>query len=299
MPITEVNKTGLGSSAALVTALVGAVLQHCSRQDTSSTTSFADQLHRVAQIAHCAAQGKVGSGFDIASAVFGSCIYRRFSPSIPERAGPVEEDAFPQRLYELVLDDSAWDYEINAHSRAALPKGLRLVMCDVDCGSQTPGMVKQVLKWRAEHRQTADTLWDALQSRNDELARRLSTFDSTKKDRHLEELRLCILDIRRMLRDMSTEADVPIEPEAQSRLLDACSAVPGVVGGVVPGAGGYDAITLLIEDDAATAAALEELFRSWEPPTGAGKVRLLRTQGENAGWRTEAADAYHGWIDTC
>ena len=41
-----------------------------------------DLVHRVAQLAHCLAQGKAGSGFDVAAAVFGSCSYRRFSPAI-------------------------------------------------------------------------------------------------------------------------------------------------------------------------------------------------------------------------
>jgi hypothetical protein len=35
-------------------------------------------VHRLAQLCHCVAQGKVGSGFDVAAAVFGSLVYRRF-----------------------------------------------------------------------------------------------------------------------------------------------------------------------------------------------------------------------------
>jgi len=34
------------------------------------------------QTAHCIAQGKVGSGFDVSSAVFGSQRYVRFSPEV-------------------------------------------------------------------------------------------------------------------------------------------------------------------------------------------------------------------------
>ena len=34
---------------------------------------------------------------------------------------------------------------------------------------------------------------------------------------------------------MSKLSSVPIEPEEQTRLLDACSALPGVIGGGVPG----------------------------------------------------------------
>ena len=34
---------------------------------------------------------------------------------------------------------------------------------------------------------------------------------------------------------MGAGADVPIEPDEQSRLLDACSDIAGVLGGGVPG----------------------------------------------------------------
>ena len=43
--------------------------------------------------------------------------------------------------------------------------------------------------------------------------------------------------IRKYMREMSTLSGVPIEPEEQTRLLDACSALPGVIGGGVPGGG--------------------------------------------------------------
>jgi phosphomevalonate kinase len=39
-------------------------------------------LHNLAQLSHCAAQGKIGSGFDISAAVYGSQRYSRFSPLV-------------------------------------------------------------------------------------------------------------------------------------------------------------------------------------------------------------------------
>lgn len=39
-------------------------------------------IHNVAQFIHCFAQGKVGSGFDVSSAVWGSHLYKRFNPAI-------------------------------------------------------------------------------------------------------------------------------------------------------------------------------------------------------------------------
>lgn len=38
--------------------------------------------HNLAQYVHCLAQGKVGSGFDVSAAVFGSHIYTRFNPEV-------------------------------------------------------------------------------------------------------------------------------------------------------------------------------------------------------------------------
>lgn len=38
--------------------------------------------HNLAQFVHCLAQGKIGSGFDVSAAVFGSHLYRRFDPEV-------------------------------------------------------------------------------------------------------------------------------------------------------------------------------------------------------------------------
>lgn len=80
------HKTGLGSSAALITSLVSALLLHFSAIPASS---FSDDksdgrrlAHNLAQYVHCLAQGKVGSGFDVSAAVFGSHLYTRFNPEV-------------------------------------------------------------------------------------------------------------------------------------------------------------------------------------------------------------------------
>jgi phosphomevalonate kinase len=72
----------------MTTSLVGALLLHLGAVGGSSSSSSERQLsqadlalvHNTAQLAHCAAQGKVGSGFDVSSAVWGSHLYRRFDP---------------------------------------------------------------------------------------------------------------------------------------------------------------------------------------------------------------------------
>lgn len=88
----EVAKTGLGSSAAMTTAVVAALLHYLGvvnlstssedqHQENKNSTDL-DIVHMIAQSAHCIAQGKVGSGFDVSSAVYGSQRYVRFSPEV-------------------------------------------------------------------------------------------------------------------------------------------------------------------------------------------------------------------------
>lgn len=84
-----VVKTGMGSSAAMTTALVASLLHYFGiirlpAAEATSTASSAEQknagvpsedkalLHNLAQLAHAIAQGKIGSGFDVAAAVYGT-----------------------------------------------------------------------------------------------------------------------------------------------------------------------------------------------------------------------------------
>ncbi|KZF23250.1 Phosphomevalonate kinase [Xylona heveae TC161] len=313
VPLQSAHKTGLGSSAALVTAFTAGLLAHYlpAEQFDLKTDKGRAILHNLAQAAHCAAQGKVGSGFDVAAAVYGSCRYRRFSPALLEGLGEIGSRGFSDRLKALVEDTEParkWDTEI-IKAGINVPKGLRLTMCDVDCGSQTVGMVKQVLAWRKEHPEEANALWSRLQEKNVELGKQLSTLgDATRRsDADFDELKEVIADIRSMMRQMSKASGVPIEPQMQTELLDACSALPGVIGGVVPGAGGYDAVALLTVDQESVLGPLRKLLDEWKVSLwnedGAvangsiGKVRALGVREEMEGVRFEREDAYRSWIE--
>ena len=286
--LSGAHKTGLGSSAALVTALTACLLTHYLPTHLFDITSDSGRklLHNLAQAAHCAAQGKVGSGFDVAAAVFGSCLYRRFSPSVLGSVPEPGAGGFAERLAALVEGDS-WDVEV-AKDGLNMPRGVALRMCDVDCGSQTVGMVKKVLAWRAADAARSKELWDELQGRNEALAAAL-------REGKVDELPGRVSAIREMIREMSVLSDVPIEPESQTKLLDAVSGVEGVYGGVVPGAGGFDAAAVLMKDDAETKRRVEEFLAKWSQETDS-KVKLLNVKGEMEGVRRESLDVYDGWL---
>jgi len=299
--LSDAHKTGLGSSAALVTALVSALMAY----HLPASTMPYKAIHNLAQAAHCAAQGKVGSGFDVAAAVYGSCLYRRFTPAILEAIGEPSAPGFSERLHRCVDDlerDHKWDVEV-ATGAVQMPDGLLLVMCDVDCGSETPGMVRKVLQWRKENSDEAALLWTALQQGTEDLCqefRRLAQRDGIPEDGY-KNLGDIIATIRRLVRDMSAKSAVPIEPYVITELLDFCTSLPGVVGGVAPGAGGYDAVALLVENDVEVVRALQERLHGWKSKDSRngpaiGTVQLLGVKQEKEGVRPEEPGQYASWV---
>ncbi|KAJ5587549.1 Phosphomevalonate kinase eukaryotic [Penicillium hispanicum] len=306
VPLQEAHKTGLGSSAALVTALVSSLVIHRTMQ-AHDLSAGRDKLHNLAQAAHCAAQGKVGSGFDVAAAVYGSCLYKRFSPAILESVGDVGTAGFEKRLFAVVEDadpEHPWDTEC-VDFGMQLPRGMQMVLCDVECGSQTPSMVKKVLEWRKENRKEADILWASLQNNNERLRqelKRLAQHPNANTDGEFSEIRSYIQRTRHHIRTMTRRTGVPIEPSVQTELLDSISEIEGVIGGVVPGAGGYDAIVLLIRDDPTVIARLNERFATWESAVEddfggkIGHVRLLGVRHGSDGVKNEGLGQYVGWV---
>lgn len=246
----------------------------------------------------------MGSGFDVASAVYGSCLYRRFSPSILSNHVEPGQAKFASQLRALVDETGEtgqWDTEVRK-DEVRVPKGLRLVMCDVSCGSQTPGMVKRVLAWRKEKPEEAEAIWTELQQANDGVAMEMRAVAESKASPDYDGLKQCFTRIRQGIRLMSEKSGVPIEPRSQTELIDACEALPGVIGGVVPGAGGYDAISLLIEDNEQTVAELQKMLSGWKfkgeanGEEGGGRVSMLGVREEMLGVRSESADGYKQWL---
>ena len=190
--IQDTNKTGLGSSAALVTSLTAGVLLHLGIISSDGPKGAfrspgLSLVHNLSQYSHCLAQGKVGSGFDISSAVFGTHVYRRFSPAI---LAPLMDDT-PKTAHFLLeqLESDMWDHSI---SHFTLPAGLRLVLADVDAGTDTPSFVSKVLAWRKDTPEESSRLWSKLGQANDTLADLLGALTGYAADkRYALTLRKC------------------------------------------------------------------------------------------------------------
>ena len=292
-PIDQVPKTGMGLSAGLVSVVASALLATMLDKPVSA---IADIIHNVSQISHCGAQGKIGSGFDVAAAVYGSIIYKRFHPSVINELldQPVSKE-FCVAVKNVV--DSKWDF---THARCNLPPSLRLIMGDVNGGSETPKLVSKVMEWRKQDPNSKE-VYDALNLANSRLMAELQRLNQLHFDNPIgyeQELEAgtlfmslsnCISAIREGLQDLTLRSGAAVEPPEQTHLLNKCEELPGCLGGVVPGAGGYDAVCLLVED-----SQVESFKKASESDAAFNSVTWLELNEESQGIIEESAEDYKG-----
>ncbi|KAJ0609083.1 putative phosphomevalonate kinase [Helianthus annuus] len=289
----EVAKTGLGSSAAMTTSVVAALLHYLGVVNLSSYSGAQHQenldvVHIIAQTAHCMAQGKVGSGFDVSSAVYGSHRYVRFSPQVISSA----QNAIRAMPLEDVVADvlkGKWDHE---RTKFSLPPLMNLLLGEPGTGgSSTPSMVGAVKKWQTSDPQHSSDTWKRLSEANTKLEAQLSLLSKLAEDhweiyksviygcsmyqsekwveqaseavgqeivKALFGARDAMLNIRSEMKLMGMAAGIPIEPESQTELLDATMNMSGVLLAGVPGAGGFDAVFAVTLGDSGN-----DLAKAW------------------------------------
>ncbi|EDO16564.1 hypothetical protein Kpol_1064p45, partial [Vanderwaltozyma polyspora DSM 70294] len=267
--ITKVPKTGLGSSAGLVTVVTTCLVSVFKTSLDVNSSEDLTVIHNLSQIAHCQAQGKVGSGFDVAAATFGSIIYQRFDPALitglPE-SSLANKDLYQESLAVLVNNT---DWKIK-NDRVSLPQDLRLFMGDVNSGSETTKLVAKVNEWynsnlpeslEVYHKIDEGNLkfiegmkeLNRLSKENSDyyagLLKDLSSGNDFSKYPELLKIKKAVEQIRSNFRRVTKESGADIEPQVQTELLDKCLNIKGVLTGMVPGAGGYDAISLITTKD--------------------------------------------------
>ncbi|CAH9077465.1 unnamed protein product [Cuscuta europaea] len=287
----------------MTTAVAAALLHYLGVVNLSSLTDdqfqgkrdadVLDIVHVIAQAAHCIAQGKVGSGFDVSSAVYGSQRYVRFSPDV---LSPAQNAGMATPLTEVISEvlKAKWDHE---RTKFSLPPLMTLLLGEPGSGgSSTPSMVGAVKKWQKSDPQSSQETWRKLLEKNSALERNLnalsklsesdytsyeyiinccSTLPSgkwretvsglhqTEVVKELLGARDAMLGIRYEMRKMGEAAGIPIEPESQTRLLDETMSREGVVLAGVPGAGGFDAIFAVTLGGGSNTSSTDNLIRAW------------------------------------
>ncbi len=182
-----------------------------------------------------------------------------------------------------------WDTEVTKAGVSILAGGRDPDLRRQTARSQTVSMVKQVLAWRGAREGGCRGAVERAA-----VAKRAACY-RPQRGSAPGTYAMPSRGSASFWRKWGTRAGRRSSPTARLELLDALEGVEGVYGGVVPGAGGLDAVALLMNDDEETKARVEKFLESWTKAKG-GRVTLLRVRGEMEGVRKESLDVYKGWI---
>ncbi|CAA0835639.1 GHMP kinase family protein [Striga hermonthica] len=246
----EVAKTGLGSSTAMTTAVVAALLHYLgvvklSLENSSlpgdQVSKELDVVHIIAQTAHCIAQG---------------CCSRAFNTRGHWRCAKSQLGS-QENEFSVATNDVTGTWRTRN----------RGILNTINVGA--------VKKWQKSDPQGSFETWKKLSEANSALEmhlNNLSQFSETNSDAYRITIDKCskltsekweegavgpyqievikallgvrdsMLSIRTTMRKMGEAAGIPIEPESQTSMLDTTMNTKGVLLAGIPGAGGFDAV---------------------------------------------------------
>lgn len=145
----SLQKLGFGSSAAAVVATIKALFAHAGY--TISSPDNLERIFKLAIIAHYQAQGKCGSGFDIAAATYGTTlIYTRYN-----------QTWFDTQSTPLTCIDEPWpDLSITP---IALPKNIIVLVGFSGVSAQTRSFITAMQTFKKQDQKSYYAIMQAIQ----------------------------------------------------------------------------------------------------------------------------------------
>ena len=235
------TKTGFGSSSTTVIATVASLLLSfgvCSYAlfliiENRSALSYSDRelICELSLQAHHQAQGRIGSGYDIITGVFGSCVYQRcLSLPLHCRFSPLH---FPDSLTVL------FSYGGSA-------------------SSSTPHLVKRIGEWREQSSSDAKRLWEDYRQGNEELIAQLTgEIDESR----LKEALKRQLEI---VHSIGVVSQTNLVPENVYKLMKKTAKIDWVMGCMVAGAGGADSFYCVCSAERCKTEEIEAVWEKWD-----------------------------------
>ena len=229
----KVVKSGLGTSAAVTVATVDSILNLFEENPNEN-----DSLHKLSQISHSIATGKVGSGFDIAAATHGSITYTRYSPEIIKG---LPHEYVPNDLKDLV--SKKWDYSIE---KLHLPDNFSMSFANFGESMITTKAIGSISDFKVRD---PDTYLSLVNEINHENITAIKALKKIKKGDYdsLETFRAAFERGRHLTKKLGMLGNVGIEPDDCTDLIEK-STTHGAYVAKLPGAGGKDAIAALSLD---------------------------------------------------
>ncbi len=271
------KKTGLGSSAAVTVAAVAAILGANGINVENEKGKII--LNNLSQLSHSQAQGKAGSGFDIAAAVYGNVKYSRYSPEIIDRMQKQTGKSFAKSI------EGEWDYSIEPVS---LPKYFIPVLAFTNVSASTSEMVGKVSELKKKEKKTYFGMMAEINDANVEAIDNLSQIPINKAIA-LQQFKAHFDDARLLTKKLGELAKAQVESAEFTRLIQ-LSLPKGAYVCKLPGAGGGDSIAAIClnENDA---KKLEKFWKSL-------KLRILEVKFGSTGAARESSATVEKMLKT-
>ena len=258
--ISQKIKTGLGSSSAFINSLTSnliltydKILNKKIYPKNIVIKNLVDNNIKAIILGSCLlsnnlSQNKIGSCFDIISSLFGSQIFKQ-----------TEQNIFLNSPFYLNSENISKINNLLEYLKSSyIPNILflnennkylqnKIYLVSIEIGSDTRIFVKKVLEYaknKMKDKLFDDDLFSQLNELNEKI---INTFlnDSNTNNSLIKEL--CI-KYRTILRKISEESKVDIEPTILTPLLDDLIKLDNIIYAICPGAGGYDSIIIMAKE---------------------------------------------------
>ena len=258
--ISQKVKTGLGSSSAFINSLTSnliltydKILNKKIYPKNIVIKNLVDNNYKAIILGSCLlsnnlSQNKIGSCFDIISSLFGSQIFIQTqqniflnSPFYLNEENKSKINNFIEYLKSEYIPNILFLNENNKYLKN------KIYFVSIEIGSDTRIFVKKVLEYANNKKKDKlfdDDLFSQLNALNEKIIN-LFLNNSNIDNSLIKEL--CI-KYRIILRKISGESKVDIEPGILTPLLDNLIKLDDIIYAICPGAGGYDSIIIMAKD---------------------------------------------------
>ena len=258
--ISQKIKTGLGSSSAFINSLTSnliltydKILNKKIYPKNIVIKNLVDNNYKAIILGSCLlsnnlSQNKIGSCFDIISSLFGSQIFIQTqqniflnSPFYLNEENKSKINNFIEYLKSEYIRNILFLNENNKYLKN------KIYFVSIEIGSDTRIFVKKVLEYANNKKKDKlfdDDLFSQLNALNEKIIN-LFLNNSNIDNSLIKEL--CI-KYRIILRKISEESKVDIEPGILTPLLDNLIKLDDIIYAICPGAGGYDSIIIMAKD---------------------------------------------------
>ena len=261
--ISQNIKTGLGSSSAFINSLTSNLIltyeylcQNKNYPKNSIIKNIDDKNFQAMILGSCLlsnnlSQNKIGSCFDIISSLFGSQIFIQVQNNIFLNP-PFNLDSETISKINNFLEYLKTSYIPNILYLNENNKYLqnKIFFISIEIGSDTRIFVKKVLEYANKKKKNKlydDELFTHLNELNENIINII--LKDFNKDKDYILLKENCIKYRSILRKISEESKVDIEPKILTPLLDDLINLNDIIYAICPGAGGYDSIIIMAKEN--------------------------------------------------